>query len=95
MAKAKAKKGKKAGNGAVKVKKDKAYYLKCTSGTPPKASGDFIRGRILQGKMSAEDIATEVRKKFKGHSTKPSDVYWNRGQLKKAGISVPKMAGKD
>lgn len=95
MAKAKAK-VKAATNGAAKapkVKKDKAYYMKAVSA--PKTSGDFIRGRILQGKMTAEEIATETRKKFKGHTTKPSDVYWNRGQLKAAGIKVPEMgAGK-
>lgn len=92
---AKAKKSSK-GNGATKtpkVKKDKAYYLK-NVGTA-KTSGDFIRGRILQGKMDAEAIAAETRKKFKGHTTKPSDVYWNRGQLKAAGIKVPEMAKAD
>ena len=91
MAKAKKAKGKKAGNGAKApaVKKDKAYYLRNVESA--KTSGDFIRGRILQGKKSAEDIAKEARKKFKG-TTQKSDVYWNRGQLKKAGIKMPEMA---
>lgn len=89
MAKAKAKA--KAGNGAKapKVKKDKAYYLK-NVGTA-KTSGDFIRGMLLKGGKSAGEIAEMTKKKFKGHTTKPSDVYWNRGQLKAAGIKVPDM----
>jgi hypothetical protein len=90
MAKAKAKKGKKAAsNGAApKVKKDKAYYMKV--GANAEKSGDFIRFHILQGKLTAQKIAEMAKKKFKG-TTKPSDVYWNRGQLKAAGIKVPDM----
>ncbi len=94
MAKVKVKGKKSAGNGATKVKKDKAYYLRCAGGKEACGSGDFIRGHILQGKLDAAKIAEMAKKKFKG-TTKPSDVYWNRGQLKAAGIAVPKMGGKE
>lgn len=91
MAKAKAKKAKT--NGAAKpgVKKDKAYYLRCAAGKEECGSGDFIRGHVLQGKLTAQEIADLAKKKFKG-TTKPSDVYWNRGQLKAQKIAVPDMA---
>ena len=94
MAKAKVK-GKKAsanGAGKPKVRKDKAYYFRCMSGKQECGSGDFIRGCILKGGMDAETIVGLARKKFKGHSTKPSDVYWNRGQLKAQGINPPDLA---
>lgn len=92
MAKAKGKKASANGAGKVKVKKDKAYYLRCAAGKEDCGSGDFIRGMILKGGSTAEQIVGAVRKKFKGHTTKPSDVYWNRGQLKAQGINPPDLA---
>ncbi len=90
---AKKAKAKVKGNGAAKsaapkVKKDKAYYLRCAAGKEDCGSGDYIRGLILKGGLSAEDIAKAAVKKFKG-TTKPSDVYWNRARLKEQKIAIP------
>lgn len=61
------------------------------AGKAPDTSGALIRARLVEGKMSAAEIVAEVHKRFKDSSAKASDVYWNRGRLKKEGVKVPDM----
>ena len=64
-------------------------------GKTPDTSGELIRARIVEGKKSVDEIVSEVHKKFKDATTAPSDVYWQRGRLKKEGIKLDKMPGSD
>jgi hypothetical protein len=58
------------------------------------SSGELIRARVVEGKMTPDQIVAEVKKRFKGSTTKRSDVYWNRARLKAEGIKLPKPAPK-
>jgi hypothetical protein len=58
-------------------------------GKAPETSGELIRARLVEGKLNAEQIAAEVRKRYPGSTAKKSDVYWNRGRLKKEGVKLP------
>lgn len=102
MKKAKAKKVVKAAkkaNGAVKkvaaVKKEKPNYTAIIAGLKkgnvPEKSGELIRARIMEAKSTPEQIVAEVKKRFKGSTTKVGDVYWNRGKLKADGFKVPEV----
>lgn len=55
-------------------------------GERPRTSGELIRARILEAKLDDEAMAAEVRKLWPGRTTSKSDVAWNRGQLRKAGV---------
>ena len=57
-------------------------------GQKPDTSGELIRARIVEGKLNAEQIAAEVRKRYPGSTAKKSDVYWNRARLKKEGVKL-------
>jgi hypothetical protein len=61
------------------------------SGKAPNTSGELIRARLVEGKMTADAIVAEVHKRFKDSSAKRSDVYWNRGRLKKEGVKLADM----
>jgi len=51
-------------------------------------SGEFIRMKILEGKLETKAIAGAVRKAFKASKATIADVYWNRNYLKNAGIKL-------
>lgn len=59
----------------------------------PATSGELIRARIMEHKMTDEQIAAESRKLFEGRNTQVSDVRWNRGQMRKVGIDAPDPVG--
>lgn len=59
----------------------------------PATSGELIRARIVEHKLTDEQIAAEVRKLFEGRNTSVTDVRWNRGQMRKAGVSAPDPVG--
>lgn len=70
---------------------DVSFYrqiLRTMKKEKPKTAGLLIRARLVDGKMDADAIAAECRKTFKGSTCKPSDVYWNRGKLKREGIKL-------
>lgn len=52
------------------------------------SSGELIRARVVEGKMTLDQIIAEVKKRFKGSTAKKSDVYWNRARLKAEGIKL-------
>lgn len=64
----------------------KAVLAALARGERPPTSGLLIRARILEGKLDDEAMAAEVRKLWPGRTTSKSDVAWNRGQLRKAGV---------
>lgn len=95
--KSKAKKSAKKVNKTRKVtfeKRTPAYYKTVAAGISrgkvPGSSGELIRARLVEGRLSTEDIIKEVHKRFKGSTAKASDVYWQRGRLKKEGIALKK-----
>src|SRR3954466_13288880 len=92
---AKAKKAKKAKSKfvfkSVPVSHYRATLSNLKKGKAPETSGELIRARLVEGKSTAATIVAEVHKRFKDSSAKPSDVYWNRGRLKKEGVKVPDM----
>lgn len=59
----------------------------------PATSGELIRARIIEHKMTDEQIAAESRKLYEGRNTQVSDVRWNRGQMRKAGLDAPDPVG--
>lgn len=67
----------------------KAIAAGISKGKTPDSCGELIRARIVEGKLSNDEILKEALKKFKGN-TAMSDVYWQRGRLKKEGINLPK-----
>lgn len=75
-------------------KRTPAYYKTVAAGISrgkvPGSSGELIRARLVEGRLSTEDIIKEVHKRFKGSTAKASDVYWQRGRLKKEGIALKK-----
>jgi hypothetical protein len=83
-----------------KAKKAKAKKVVKTNGKLTRAevmnaakskdrtAGEFIRARILEGKLETSAIADACRKAFKGSKATSSDVYWNRNYLKQHGISL-------
>lgn len=76
---------------AKQAKVDVSFYrqvLRTMKKEKPKTAGLLIRARLVEGKMSADQISAECRKTFKGSTCKPSDVYWNRGKLKREGIKL-------
>lgn len=61
-----------------------------TKDNKPVTSGELIRARIGEHKMTDDQIAAEVRKLWPGRTTAVSDVRWNRSQMQKAGVkNVP------
>ena len=61
-----------------------------TKESKPETSGELIRARIGEHKLTDDQIAAEVRKLWPGRTTAVSDVRWNRSQMQKAGIkNVP------
>ncbi len=65
----------------------KAEYLAIASGKKKAETvGQWIRAQLLKGQLETADIVEKVKKAFKGSKTKPSDVYWNASQLRKAGL---------
>lgn len=61
-----------------------------TKENKPTTSGELIRARIGEHKLTDDAIAAEVRKLWPGRTTAVSDVRWNRSQMQKAGVkSVP------
>jgi hypothetical protein len=61
-----------------------------TKQNKPATSGELIRARIGEHKLTDDAIAAEVRKLWPGRSTAVSDVRWNRSQMEKAGVkNVP------
>ena len=61
----------------------------------PPTSGELIRALIWEHKLEDEQIATLTRKLFEGRNTKSSDVRWNRGQMRLAGIDAPDPVGEE
>jgi len=64
-------------------------------GELPKTAGLLVRARILEAKLTPEQMVSEVKKHFKGSTMKIGDVYWNRGKLKMDGIKVPAVVRTD
>lgn len=60
-------------------------------GAKPATIGALVMGRILEGKMTTEEIANEARKRCKGETT-PAVVYWHRAHLKGLGVALPARA---
>lgn len=61
-----------------------------TKDNKPSTSGELIRARIGEHKITDDAIAAEVRKLWPGRTTAVSDVRWNRSQMEKAGVkNVP------
>ncbi len=61
-----------------------------TKDNRPATSGELIRSRIMEQKLTDDAIAAEVRKLWPGRTTAVSDVRWNRSQMQKAGVkNVP------
>lgn len=94
MAKAKAKSKKSTKSAAKKVtfqKQTPAHYkavaAAMSKGKLPETSGEAIRALVVAGKPTDEIVKT-IKAKFKGSKVKASDVYWNRGRLKKEGIKL-------
>ena len=50
--------------------------------------GALVAGRILEGKLSTQEIAAEAKKRLKG-DTSPAVVYWHRSHMKGLGIAIP------
>lgn len=60
----------------------------------PATSGELIRARIFEQKLTDDAIAAEVRKLWPGRTTAVTDVRWNRGQMIAHGVkSVPDPVG--
>lgn len=59
----------------------------------PATSGELIRALVMDHKLDDDQIATLTRKLFEGRNTKVSDVRWNRGQMRNAGINAPEPVG--
>lgn len=74
------------------AKQTPAHYLALARAGKFETSGEMIRARLVEGKLSADQIIAEVHKKFKDSTAVKSDVYWNRGRLKKEGITLAKKA---
>lgn len=55
----------------------------------PATSGELIRARIMEHKLTDAQIAAEVRKLFEGRKTSETDVRWNRGQMRLRDIKAP------
>lgn len=70
------------------AKSSKADYAAIAKSGKADTSGALIRARLIEGKREVAEIVKEVLKKFKGHTTKASDVYWNACQLRKQGFNV-------
>ncbi len=70
------------------AKMSKQEYAKIAKSGKAETVGQFIRAMLLQGKLETAKIVEKAKKAFKGSKTKPSDVYWNACQLKKAGFSL-------
>lgn len=47
----------------------------------PDTVGEHFRARIVEGKLSNEEIVKEVRAKHKGSKASMSSLYWNRQYL--------------
>jgi hypothetical protein len=75
----------------VPVSHYRATLANLKKGKAPETSGELIRARLVEGKMTAGAIVAEVHKRFKDSSAKASDVYWNRGRLKKEGVKLGDM----
>ena len=63
------------------IEKARRVCANTTSG-----SGARIRALILKGGMTDDAIVASILKEFDGHKTTRSDVSWNRGMLRKAGL---------
>lgn len=61
------------------------------AGKLPKSAGEFIRALLVAGKHTMDAIVTETKRRFKGSTTAKSDVYWNRGRLKREGVKLTAM----
>lgn len=65
----------------------KADYAKIAAGKQkPATVGQFIRAKLLEGKLETDKIIAAVKKSFKQSKTKASDIYWNASQLRKTGL---------
>lgn len=91
----KAKQAKKAKRAFKFEKRTADFYKKLLKGGKIETSGELIRARVVEGKMTPDQIVSEAKKKFKGSTAKRSDVYWNRARLKAEGIKLPKPAAKE
>ena len=86
-----------------KTKKEKNPFVKpasvpsggFTKDNKPATSGELIRSRIVEHKMTDEQIAAEVRKLWPGRTTKETDVRWNRSRLLENKIAAPDPVGGD
>lgn len=101
MAKAKAKKAKaakvaKKPNGGSKT--TAAQYKSMAAklpGTVPATVGEHFRARIVQAKLTNEEILKEVKAKHKGCKATMSSLYWNRQYLQNHdGITLPEPVKK-
>jgi hypothetical protein len=55
---------------------------KVSKGKKPDTLGEHFRARIVEGKLSNEEILKEVKKVHKGTKAQMADLYWNRQYLK-------------
>jgi len=70
-----------------KVKLTREAVMKAAKATD-RTAGEFIRAKILEGKLDTKAIADACRKAFKGSKATAADVYWNRNYLKQHGIKL-------
>lgn len=57
-------------------------------GAKPATVGALVAGRILEGKMTTEEIAKDAKRRLKGGTT-PAVVYWHRAHMRGLGIQLP------
>lgn len=62
---------------------------------PWEGSGKFIQRLLLTTELTPDQIVELVLKNFQGRKTTTADVYWNRGQLVKAGKLQPLAKGSN
>ena len=80
---------------APRVKAAPVDYAKLVAPRPPRdapreTSGEFIRHLLRLGKYSDVELAVMARAVFHGKTT-AADVAWNRGKLKKLGVTAPRV----
>jgi hypothetical protein len=67
-------------------------YVKLTASKPiadDMKVGQYTRSLIIEAKYTSDEIVDLVKKYYPGSTCTRSDVSWNRGFLKKAGVTVP------
>jgi hypothetical protein len=82
---------------AKKAAADKVVNLKPGKNVLPRrtdgeGSGAYIRRLLVAGHLDTDAILEAVHAQFPGSKAKASDVAWNKGKLKKDGVTLPSKA---